>query len=371
MSFVTRQQPVGRRLGMIALVIVLLALVPGCRTESARATATAVARGTPETTKTPAGNILMIDGDPVIQVFTPLPLQAALYALTGKRLYVWHNRAWEPTATRNDGRRILVDQNDIEHLFRGNHPPCDNTDETTAVNLEVSADGGATWSVLPHGENIRPLAIDPVFGEVLYGTDCSLTISSDLGKSWRYFEPLFQHEIVDLVVVGERVLVLGISDTGKSQVRELRLASPDDPEISDIIAQVNGIACVDADEDRIVIGGPFGVQLSRDGGQTWSINRIGLESVTLPEDSLVAPNNPSSQAEREFGVLTIAIDPSHSHRIFAGTVRGLYISQDDGGTWDLYSEVAVDTQVTAVQPAADGADLYVTTSEGVVVVPNP
>ena len=360
------------RLGMIAMTVLVILFSSACNTESANRTATVAASGTPPTAITPAGNILMIDGDAVQKVYVPEPRQPPMYALTEKRLYIWRNRQWEATPTVNDGRAFLVDHNNPERLFRGNHPPCDQLVEDAEITLEVSEDGGDIWRPLPHGDNIRPMAIDPVFPEVLYGTDCALTISDSLGDIWRYFQPLFQHEIVDLVVVGERLLVLGISDAGKSQIRELRMVSPDQPKISDIIIQIEGIACVDADSNRVVVGGPTGVQISLDGGQTWADSRVGLESVTIPpDDNLVAPNNPSSAAEREFGVLTIAIDPSYSHRIFAGTVRGLYISQDDGGTWDRYDEIASDTQVKDIQFAVNGADLYVTTSKGVVTVPNP
>ncbi len=355
---------------LLALAVVLLA--PACNTESANRTATFTASGTPVTTTTPAGRVLVIDGEPVQRVYVPDLRQPPMYALTEQRLYIWRNRRWEQTATLNDGRAILVDHQHPERLFRGDHPSCSQSAENTEIALEVSEDSGETWTALPKGTNIRPMAIDPVFPDVLYGTDCALTISDSLGKNWRYFQPLFQHEIVDLAVVGERLLVLGISTAGKSQVRELRLTSPTEPKLSDIIVQIEGIASVDADADRVVVGGPTGVQVSLDGGQTWAESRVGLEAVTIPPgESMVAPNNPSSTSEREFGILTIAIDPTHSHRIFAGTVRGLYISQDDGGTWDPYDEIAGDTQVKDIQFAVEGADLYVTTSDGVVVVPNP
>ncbi|CAN5163030.1 hypothetical protein BH23CHL1_BH23CHL1_10050 [soil metagenome] len=361
-----------RHLGPVVMVALILLSAVACNTESANRTATVAASGTPVTTITPAGNILMIDGDAVQRVYVPDPRQPPLYALTDKRLYIWRNRQWEATPTVNENRAFLVDHNDPQRLFRGDHPPCQQSAQDDDIALEVSEDGGDTWRALTNGQNVRPMAIDPVFPNVLYGTDCALTISDNLGDTWRYFQPLYQHEIIDLDVVGERLLVLGISNSGQSQVRELRLASPDRPEISNVIIQVEGIACVEADVDRVIVGTRSGVQISLDGGETWAESRRGLESVTLPPDEdLVAPNNPLNVAEREFGVLTVAIDPSHSHRIFAGTVRGLYVSQDDGGTWDRYDEIASDTQVRDVQFAANGADLYVTTSDGVVTVPNP
>lgn len=364
----SRYYPPCVRLGLLTLVALLLA---SCMTESARLTATSEAGGTPQPTPAPAGTVLFIDDKPVLQVFVPDPEQQALYALTAEQLYAWHNREWQATGTPNDGRQFLVDHNNQDRLFRGNHGICAQEQSNAPIPFEMSEDAGKTWKVLPNGRNVRPLAIDPLFPDVIYGTDCSLRISTNMGGTWRYLQPLFRHEIVDLVVVGERVLVLGISTQGKSQVRELRLATPDDPQISDIIIQVEGIAAIDADTERVAVGGPEGVRVSLDGGQTWSQSRVGLESVTIDPDDTHTPDPSVQRPNQQFGVVTLEIDPTNSHRIFAGTVRGLYISQDDGGTWDLYSEIDPTARVSDIQLAYGGADLYVTTDSGVIVVPNP
>lgn len=359
------------RLWLIGWVLLLPTLLVACTTESAARTATVEASGTPATTTTPSGNLLMIDDEIVEHVFVPDPQQSALYALTSERLYVWRNRQWNPTRATNNGRAILVDQNTPDRLFRGDHPTCGQEQRSDPIELEMSEDGGDTWTELPGGENIRPLAIDPVFPDVLYGTDCTLAISTDLGETWRYIQPLLNHEVVDLVVVGDRVLVLGISTQGRSQVRELRLTSPDHMEISDSIVQIDGIAAIDADPTRLVIGAPVGIQLSLDGGKTWSTSRSGLESVTVSPEATVIPNPAGRRPNPRFGILTIAIDPTRENRIFAGTVRGLYLSQDNGGTWDHYRAVDDRARVVNIQFALGGADIYVTTSDGVVAVPNP
>src|SRR5688572_16421657 len=99
------QQRVRWRIGLV-LTVVLAFMLPGCMTESARQTATSEAGGTPVITNTPAGNILMIDDEVVVEIFVPDPQQAALYALTEERLYSWQNRQWHPTPTLNDGRKF-------------------------------------------------------------------------------------------------------------------------------------------------------------------------------------------------------------------------------------------------------------------------
>jgi hypothetical protein len=369
-SGINNHSPAVRFILLICLALAL-AIVSACTTETNRQTATAEARSTPVSTITPAGNIQMIGDETVIQVFVPDSQQPALYALTDQRLYVMHNREWQPTSTINNGRTFLVDHNNTERLFRGDHPSCGREEESDPMDFEVSEDGGETWRVISSGRNIRPLAIDPVFPNVLFGTDCSLTISTDLGETWRSFQPLSGHEIIDLVVVGERVLVLGISTQGKSQIRELRMTTPDDPQISDIILEVPGIASVDADQTRIVVGTLDGIRLSIDGGKTWSSSRVGLEGVTIHPEDMVTPDPSIHRQNPRFGILTVAIDTTHTNRVFAGTVRGLYISQDNGGTWDLYGNVDEHARVTDLQFALGSADVYVMTDAGVVAVPNP
>ena len=363
--------PDALRSWMVALTLLLVLALPGCTTESSNRTATAEAGGTPATTITPSGNLLMIDDDIVKHVFVPDPQQGALYALTAEHLYTWRNREWQLTGARNNGRVHLVDHNNTDRIFRGDHPTCGHEQEHEPFNLEVSEDRGDTWRVLTNGDNVRPLAIDPVFPNVLYGTDCALTISTDLGETWYKVEPLVNHEIIDLVVVGDRLLVLGISTQGKSQVRELRLPTPDQPEVSDSIFQVEGIAALDADATRIVIGSRDGIQISLNGGQTWAISRTGLESVTVAPKNDATPMPTIQRPNPRFGILTVAIDPTRENRIFAGTVRGLYVSQDNGGTWDHYRAVDERARVSDIQFALGGSDIFVTTDAGVVAVPNP
>ena len=366
-------KPFGVRLYLLTgMLAVLLIVMASCTTESSRQTATSAAQPTPDATITPAGELLMIENDVVQQIYIADPQQSTMYARTANRLFVWQDREWQATPTSNSGRSVLVDHNMPERLFRGDHPTCGQEEAHDPIPLEVSEDSGKTWRRLPAGDNIRPLAIDPVFPEVLYGTDCSLTISTDLGKTWRYIQPLFGHEIVDIDVVGERLLVLGVSTQGKSQVRELRLPDPEEGIlVSDIIVQVDGVATMDADETTLVIGAPDGIRVSHDGGANWATSRIGLESVTVSPDEAVTPNPSVQRTNPSFGILTVALDPTREERIFAGTVRGLYISQDNGGTWDLYHDVDERAKVLDIQVALGGADLYVTTDAGVVAVPNP
>ena len=82
--------------------------------------------------------------------------------------------------------------------------------------------------------------------------------------------------------------------------------------------------------DPLVLYGTYGgIQISRDGGSTWSMAGTG------PQDVI--------------DVAAGADDPGH---LFAGTMKGLMESKDYGATWTLAAAEGI--PVTAVETAPDG-----------------
>lgn len=370
----SHQRPRRRVLPLVMLVaLVVVGGAVGCRASQDRfATETIAAIETPlETaTNTPLGDFLMIDGDPVVAAWVPDPDGPIRYAMTTKRLYRRNEQdEWVPTETRADDRHILVDPVRPERLFRGNHPAC-SLENPEPITFSKSVDGGNTWRAIPGGDNIRPLAIDPELGDVIYGSDCGLAISTDAGETWRDYYHAIGHTVVDALAVGERLLVLEISESGRGRLREINVTVPETPEMATRLVEAGQVFDLDADRERIIIGGVSGVIISMDGGETWTSSRVGLETVTIEEGQGVPPEE-SDEHPRMYGVLTVRLDPNDSDRIFAGTVRGLYISQDDGVTWDVYEAVRLDRRIENIQFGGGGNDLYLTTPEGVLVVPNP
>ncbi len=344
-------------------------VLAGCEASERRiATETAAPHGTP--THTPSGDLLRIEDDPVRTVYVPSSDGPARYALTDSWLYRRESNDWVPTNTAADERAILVDPARPERLLRGNHPACSDEIEADPITFSKSTDGGNTWRAIPGGDNIRPMAIDPALGDVIYGSDCGLAISTDAGESWRAYYRSRDHTVVDAVVVDERLLVLEVSITGRGRLREINVTVPEDPELDKVLIETGAVFDLDARPDRIVVGGMEGIALSVDNGETWTRSRAGLEDVTVESlDSL--PPEESEEPQPTLGVLAVRFHPLNTQRILAGTVRGLYISQDAGLTWDAYSRVPLDARVLDIQFAAGGNDIYVTTPEGVLIVPNP
>lgn len=328
------------------------------------------AGASPTTTQTPAGEVLVIDDQPVREVLIPDPQSGALYAVTDQQLYALDGDVWIPVAEATLGRHYIIDPTDADHLFRGDHLPCTLDSDEKQIPLEVSKDGGDTWRELTLGTNIRPLAFDPTDPEVLYGSNCALMVSTNSGNTWELVNALPGHTVTDVAIVRTRLLLLGATPTGESMLREVDITDPRNPEIGDILLRVPGPATMDVSADRIVVGGAETVHVSDDGGVTWYDSRIGLEQVTTA--SQIDPDRTDQAAQQAMrGIRAIQIDPRDKRRIYAGTSRGVFVSQDGGVTWVRYDEIPPDATVNDLEIGANDIDLYVTTDKGVIVVPVP
>ena len=354
------------------VLVALSASLLGCRAAGAPSPAAGPV-GNPTATETPSGDVLRVDGRPVVQVLIPDASQGPVYLLTKQGLFARNGGMWVSTGTAHDGRRFLAHPANPERLFRGDHPTCAPLQgDAATIPFEISEDGGRTWTTIAAGKNIRPLAIDPNLPDTVYGSDCGLTMSVDGGRTWRRLQLMVGYEVTALSFVGQQMLALGISPEGTSRLRRIDLNDPLIPVPRETLLELSGYASMDARDNRLVVGGRHSVYVSDDGGATWTSSREGLEAVTDPQDA--PPTTTAADmtpADSAFGVLAVAVDPGNKQRIFAGTVRGLFVSQDGGVSWDRYDAVPARARVTAIQFARDSADLYVTTDAGVIETPNP
>lgn len=370
-SVLQQARSCGRRARAFCLPLAVLALgllVASCRLGPAP-TATAPASASPVGTRTPAGDVLRIDGVPVRRIVIPSPDTGPLYALAADKLFVLEKEAWTQISTDRFGRRYLVDPTDVERVFRGRHRVCGASTPEPDVPMEVSKDGGRHWRQLTLGTNVEPMLFDPTDYDVIYGADCnSLVISTNAGNTWNRLRALPGHSVVDVRMIGTRLLVLGTNPAGNSALVIVDVTDPHTPEIGAVLLEIDGAARMDATRDLIVIAGAGLVHSSSDGGQTWEET-----TATVDEDDDGMPSTDSASASVPLSnVLALRLGPpGRVKRMYAGTPAGLLVSQDDGLTWVRYDQIPADAIVTEIQFGLASADLYVTTSPGVVMVPAP
>lgn len=315
---------------------------------------------------------LQIDGQSVEQVVVPAPGLDIAYAVTGSGLYRHApGQGWTRVSTdTGDDVHILADPTRPDILYRGDHPPCAQGAGGPSVPFQKSLDGGKTWQTIPGGENIRPMAIDPANIGHLYGEDCAkLAISTDGGQTWSTIQPVAGFDVSSLALVGTQLYGIYTSEGGTSRLVMTDVSNPAQPVTGQPLLQFWGGGVVSASLDRIIVGEPHGVHISSDSGQTWSFSRKGLEQVTTSVDGLTQPI-PKAEIARGFDIFAVATDPKHSQRIYVGTIHGLYLSQDDGATWQPVPEVGSD-RIRDLDLSMPQSQLYVTTDAGVQVLRYP
>jgi len=250
---------------------------------------------------------------------------------------------------------IRVDPNDAERVF------------VLDLTLQISDDGGFTWqrAATSHVDH-HALAFDPVNPQRwIVGHDGGIDISEDAGKSWRKVASLpvtqFYQITVDASNPGH--LLGGTQDNGTLRTRTGRV---DDWE--EIYGGDGFYVIVDPQNPNIIYAeSQFGgLGKSTDGGQSFSsaLNGINLnEPRNWSTPVVMDPNKPSvlyygtnrvyrtsngaaswqpisddltdSEPGSRLGTITtIAVAPSNSAVIYAGTDDGnVWVSNDDGGTW--------------------------------------
>ncbi|HVB63133.1 MAG TPA: exo-alpha-sialidase [Nitrolancea sp.] len=343
-------------------------VVSGGSSVSPSSIATASASPATVASPIPGSGYLEIDQAPVLGLNVIDPNRGAAYARTGDSLYRSDEQGrWTKIGPWDPAWSLLVDPTNPDVLYSGGHPGCAIGGD--AVAFQKSTDGGVTWQTMLSGQNVRPLIVDPTNPKVIFGERCTLSISVDGGKDWTDVPLTPNFDVSAMSLAGNELYLVVTSEGGTSRVAAVNVADPSHPQLGNDLLKFWGGGIVAASADRIIVGEPHGVDRSDDGGAHWSFSRSGLEPVTVSVNALVEPI-PNSELSGQFGIYSLAIDPTNSERIFAGTIRGLYLSLDNGTTWARVSSIAA-VPVRSMAFAQQGALLYVTTDNGVVGLAHP
>ena len=326
-------------------------------TTPATATASPAATGT-----------LTIDGARIDQLAAAGPGLDLVYAATASGLYRRSGtQAWTQVSSRPVTGQLLVDPTNTDTLYQGDHAPCARGG--TSVAFQKSIDGGKIWQTLPGGQDVRPQVVDPANPSRIYGDKCQLAISVDGGQTWTTSPVVPSFDVSGMALAGTTLEVVYVSEGGTTRLVPVDVSNPSRPVGSTPLLESWGGGAVTAPAGRLVFGEPHGVHVSADGGKTWSFSRTGIEQVTVSVDALSTPI-PQDEIAQGFGIFAVAVDPVRPDVIFAGTIHGLYRSADGGKTWQPVAGIGP-IRVRTLAFAAGGAQLYVTTDDGVTLLTNP
>jgi photosystem II stability/assembly factor-like uncharacterized protein len=215
-------------------------------------------------------------------------------------------------------------------------------------SLVRSTDGGLSWNTMSLGGGVSVVAIDPISPQNLYAAmGQQIFKSTDSGASWRgivvrdifpngNIASTLQSLVVDpgtpsTIYAGDIGGVFKSTDGGNTWRGRLGGTSID-----------RGIAIDPLNRSSLYVWG-FGISKSADGGQTWSAINSGLSSKV---------------------VHIVAIDPTATNTLYAGTDRGIQKSTDGGGSWNTTANrltnastnaIAIDPRVTSTLYAGTDA----------------
>lgn len=219
--------------------------------------------------------------------------------------------------------------NDPDVLFAGQGYPCFMGGPPTPFWRTTNS--GASWQVLAGGQNLKPLASHPTQPWV-YAAGCDGPYrSTDNGQSWRHQpDPLFPLYTIYHIAAADpdwrTIWASGISEGGGGVVLVSRdsgenwtLTTPLDPGWG----WIGGLQVGRFQPGRVHVGTVYGFYETADDGIHWPSHSAGLEDVIDP-----------GHADRSYGLFDIVEDPASpgsglSHRLYLGTMRGLY-TRDPG-----------------------------------------
>jgi hypothetical protein len=228
------------------------------------------------------------------------------------------------------GEIVVADDPDIlmtgaeEHCARGGG----------GAGVQISTDGGSSWSASMDERAIRPLAIWA--GDTFaIGAWCGgILLSNDLGETWESppNDLSLGFAVTAFAIVAgtaREVLVSLTGEGGTTTVYHLDLndASPwDDLEPVFTYWGLGGLA---GNGETFAIASITGVSISSDAGQTWTTERAGLEDLTAEFDPAIE-GFPEGFDPTGLGLRSILIDDSGAP-VAVGGESDIFVSE--GGAW--------------------------------------
>jgi len=311
---------------------------------------------------------LEIEGAAVSAIAIDPARGEAHYAVAGSTLYrADGSGSWKPSGT-DPGRDILVvDSREPATIWAGSGIDCYRGMETPQPLL-MSSDAGATWTETVV-DGFVPLASWAGTGVVL-AHDCSgLHVSRDNGVTWSAPAELPLGSQITAFAVsaspesaeGLSILVGVTGEGGTSELYRLRLSDPDAIVVDGPLQTYYGFGAVTVDDlGAILLAAPQGVLSSADRGETWEVDRTGLESTTLPEDPI--ESFPTDSDPGSFGLSAIV---TVGDVTYVSGVDGIYARSAQEQGWQHIASLNAEIVSLATLPGS--GDLLAQLSSGEVL----
>lgn len=330
---------------------------------------------TPTPTLAPLPTVVMDGGGPLLiegQQAQRLMGDPAgvFYAYTATGLYRTADggATWEQRSAAPPVEVFVFSPAAPDVLYSGKGYPCYAGGEDEPFFR--STDGGATWAEMEAGLNLKPVVVHPTVPNRLYAIGCDGPhLSTDSGQSWTLQggDVFLLYDVLHIVPVDDwSTVYLGTASEGGGGAV---IKSADGGASWQVVTGATGediwwvsaLAVDPNDPDRVYFAEPNGVWRSFDAGATWQRSQAGLWDVIYHKDG---------PADQTYGLYAIAFSPLHDTTMYLGTIRGLYVSGDDGASWYKFTGETWDNdKILDVKAVNDegGIKLYITTDVGVFV----
>ncbi|HUW09357.1 MAG TPA: hypothetical protein VM537_06470, partial [Anaerolineae bacterium] len=228
---------------------------------------------------------------------------------------------------------FLMSPADPDVLYLGRGYPC--LSDGPDIPMVKSTDGGAGWTELPAGLNLKPLAAHHTDPDRVYAGGCDGPyLTTDGGTTWTLQpSPLWGVlEVKHIAPVGptwETVYAAGVSEGGGGAILKSTDSGSTWQQVTPLspspeIWWITDLLVDPADPLTVRFTDQHTPWWSSDGGATWSWSWTGLQDVVY---------NPSGPPGQTYGIYDLELDTADHDQLYLGTIRGLYVSADGGSNW--------------------------------------
>src|SRR5438270_4009962 len=304
---------------------------------------------------------------------------------------------WQPIGPDGGNvRSLAIDPKNPDRIFLG----------TSAGNLYLSTDKGATWSRFAHPGNSAEMVLDHIvidptdprnifaaaWNAQLPNSDGDLYRSHDAGKTWEIVADLHGKSLraLSMAASDPKILVVGALDgiyRSRNGGRDFERISPANHAE---IKNVESVAIDPVNPDVIYAGTWHLPWKTEDGGKTWHNIKKGVIDDSDVFSIVIDPSQPanlfisacsgiyrSESAGEMFRKIQgipysarrtrmLQMDPTDHNVVYAGTTEGLWKTTDAGATWKRMTGSNIVINDVLIDPRRPARVLLATDRSGVL-----